>query len=166
MPSRRRLNRGRWRQVPTMRLASMNDPKAKWIKKAWQKLGFYLHADWPFAVHKPKSSPRPFLEKTLTELAPLVENSFSAMLSMNITFTCAGCGTPVKVMEKAVERSREAVCLTCGMPYRAEKSDGGFTFFPGPPPFTCECGTATYVPSKQIKEDTNSPAGAAIGTFK
>jgi hypothetical protein len=55
-------------------------------------------------------------------------------------------------MEKAVETSREAVCLTCGMPYRAEKSDGGFTFFPGPPPFTCECGTASYVPPKQIKE--------------
>jgi hypothetical protein len=106
-------------------------PKAKWIKKTWQKLGSYLHADWPFAVHN---------------------SSFSAMLSTNINFTCVGCGAPVKVMEKAVESSREAACLICGMPYRFEKSDGRFSFIPGRPPFTCECGAATFVPPKQIKE--------------
>jgi hypothetical protein len=126
-------------------------PKAKWIKKTWQKLGFYLHADWPFAVHKPKSSPRQFLEKTLADIGPLVNNDFSSMLSMKIHFECAGCGTTVKVMEKAVESSREAVCLTCGMLYRANKSGDSFSFIPGPPPFTCECGASTYVPFKDVK---------------
>ena len=126
-------------------------PKAKWIKKTWQKLGSYLHADWPFAVHAPKSTPRAFLEKTLADIGPLVSNDFSSMLSMKIDFECAACGMTIKVMEKAVENTGEAVCLTCGMPYRAKKSGESFSFVPGPPPFTCECGSSTYVPFKDVK---------------
>jgi hypothetical protein len=126
-------------------------PKAKWVKKTWQKLGFYLHADWPFAADKPKASPRPFLEKTLSDLAPLVNSAFSAMMAMTTEFMCSGCGLTVKVMTSAVEKSREAVCLMCGMRYRAEESNGDFTFFEEQPPFTCECGTATFVPPKELK---------------
>ena len=128
-------------------------PNSKWLKKTWQKLGFYLHAKWPFSRSAtPTSSVRPFLEKTLADLAPLVNNNFSAMMSMNQAFTCAGCGATVKVLEKAIESSHEAVvCLTCGMPFRVEKSDGGFTFFPDEPPFTCDCGASTFVPSRPIK---------------
>jgi hypothetical protein len=126
-------------------------PKARWIKETWHKLGSYLHADWPFAK-KPKSRDRSFLEATLSDLTPLVNSSFSGMMSSNIAFVCAGCGHPVKVMAKAVEQSLAAVCLTCGMPYRAESSSDSFTFFPSEPPFTCECGAATFVPPKQIRQ--------------
>jgi predicted nucleic acid-binding Zn ribbon protein len=73
------------------------------------------------------------------------------MMSMTIDFTCSGCGLTVKVMEKAVEGNRKTVCLTCGMPYRAEKTDGGFIFYPGEPPIRCECGAATFVPSKRVE---------------
>ena len=45
-------------------------PKGKWIKKTWNKLGSYLHAEWPFSGSKPRLALLPFLEKTLTELAP------------------------------------------------------------------------------------------------
>jgi hypothetical protein len=31
-------------------------PKGKWIKKTWHKLGFYLHAEWPFSEDKPRFS--------------------------------------------------------------------------------------------------------------
>lgn len=127
-------------------------PKGKWIKKTWNKLGSRLHAEWPFSrSDKPRASARPFLEKTLAELAPMVNSTFTAMMTTTIDFSCAGCGSTVKVMEKAVESSRTAVCLTCGMPYRAEKSDGNFTFFPEHPPFTCDCGASTLVPPQQVK---------------
>jgi hypothetical protein len=142
---------GKMAETPLKPIGVDERPKGKWIKKTWHKLGFYLHADWPFAVDKPKPSPLPFLEKTLTALAPMVNNTFTAMISMTIAFTCAGCGLAVKVMEAAVESSRRAVCLIFGMPHRAEKSDGNFTFYPEEPPFTCECGASTFVPSRQLE---------------
>jgi hypothetical protein len=126
-------------------------PKGRWIKKTWHKLGFYLHADWPFAVDKPRTSPRPFLEKTLAELAPLVNNSFTAMLSNEISFPCSGCGEIVRVMEKAVESTRQATCLKCGMPYKAEESENSFTFYPDQPPFTCDCGVSTFIPLAHVE---------------
>jgi len=127
-------------------------PKGKWIKKTWNKLGAHLHAEWPFSrASKPPASARPFLEKTLADIMPLVNNSFTAMISMNVEFRCVGCGENVTVMETAVETSRTALCLTCGMPHRAEKSDEGFTFFPDCPPFTCDCGASTYVSPQQVR---------------
>ncbi len=127
-------------------------PRGKWIKKTWNKLGPYLHAEWPFSLaDRPRASARPFLEKTLADIAPMVNNSFTAMISRNIEFPCAGCGEKVKVMEKAVESSRTALCLTCGMPYQAEKSDGNFTFLPDHPPFICDCGASTHVSPQLVK---------------
>jgi hypothetical protein len=127
-------------------------PSAKWIKKTWNKLGSHLHAEWPFArAEKPHTSARTFLKKTLADIAPMARNSFTAMISMNIEFPCAGCGENVRVMEKVVESSRTACCLTCGMPYRAEESDGNFTFIPDLPSFTCHCGASTYVSPQQVK---------------
>lgn len=127
-------------------------PRAKWLKKTWNTLGSYLHAEWPFSrAATPLGSARLFFEKTLADLAPMVNNSFTAMTSTNIEFPCAGCGENVKVMEKAVESSRTALCLNCGMPYQAEKSDESLTFFPDRPPFTCDCGASTYVSPRQVK---------------
>src|ERR1019366_6532542 len=38
-------------------------PKGKWIKKTWNKLGAYLHAEWPFSrSERPRGSARPFLD--------------------------------------------------------------------------------------------------------
>lgn len=105
---------------PWQKIGTDERPKGKWIKKTWNKLGFYLHANWPFGK-KSKSPLRPFLEKTLAELAPFVNNSFTMTMSMNIDFTCVGCGARVNVMEKAVESSGQAACLSCGLRYRAQK---------------------------------------------
>ena len=126
-------------------------PKGKWIKKTWNKLGYYLHAEWPFSANKPRVSPQPFLEKTPTELAPFVTNSFTSTIIIKIEFTCSGCGGTVKVMDKAVESNREATCFGCGMRYRAEKSEGSFTFFPNEPEFTCSCGAVFFIPSRHLK---------------
>ena len=142
---------GKMPSSPFKALGVDERPRGKWIKKTWHKLGFYLHADWPFAVDKPRPSPRGLLEKTLDELSPTVSSSVSAMMAMTVAFPCSSCGETVKVIEKSVESSRRAVCLTSGTPYRAEKASGEFTFFPEEPPFTCECGTATFVPSKQLQ---------------
>ena len=115
---------GKMPDTPFRSIGTDERPKAKWIKKTWHKLGSYLHAEWPFAPNKVSSSPRPFLEKTATELALLVKSSFTSMMSTSIDFRCSGCGVTVRVMEKAVENSRGAACLTCGVRYRAEKSEG------------------------------------------
>jgi hypothetical protein len=126
-------------------------PKGKWIKKTWHKLGFYLHADWPFAGDKSESSPRPFLEKTLADLQPFVNSSFSAIFSNNVEFSCSGCGEKVRVMEKALEKRGYATCLSCNLRYRAEKKDNGFSFFVDELPFACDCGEQAFIASSRIK---------------
>ncbi|MGD0579358.1 MAG: hypothetical protein ABSC08_10560, partial [Bryobacteraceae bacterium] len=143
---------GRMAEGPFRAVGVDERPKGKWIKKTWNKLGAYLHAEWPFSrADRPRASARPFLEETLADNAPMVNNSFTAMISININFPCVACGGNIKVMEKTVESSRTALCLVCGMPYQAKKSDGSFTFFPARPPFTCDCGESTYVSPQQVK---------------
>lgn len=148
------------------RLGVDERPKGKWIKKTWQKLGSYLHADWPFSSGKPRSPLQPFLEKTLKELAPLVNNSFTMTMSNNIDFDCSGCGKIVRVMEKAVESSRRAACLNCGMRYRAEKPEETFLFYPDEPPFACECGAVFFIPSRHIEVGYKFACGGCKRAFQ
>lgn len=143
---------GKIAQGPFFTMGVDERPKGKWVKETWNKLGGYLHAEWPFSrARKPGTSLQAFLEKTLAEIAPMVNNLFTVVRSANISFRCVGCEETVKVMAKAVERTRTAICLTCEMPYRAEKLDGNFTFHPDTPVLTCECGASTYVSLKQAR---------------
>ena len=138
-------------QGPLQRIGVDQRPTAKWIKKTWHKLGSYLHAEWPFAASHKSERVRPFLEQLLGQLAPFVENSFSAMMTMKITFPCQSCGETVKAMENAVEKDRAATCLACGLRYRADKEQDSFTFFPDEPPFQCECGAVNFFPSRSFE---------------
>ena len=72
-------------------------------------------------------------------------------MSNNIDFECSGCGKMVRIMEKAVESSRRAACLSCGTHYTAEKPEGTYIFYPDEPQFTCDCGALFFVPSRDIK---------------
>lgn len=135
---------------PWQKIGTDERPKAKWLRKTWHKIGFYLHADWPFGT-KARSPLRPFLEKTLAELTVFVNTTFTMTVSMSIDFVCSSCGAPVKVMERAVETNRQATCLSCGIRYRAEKENGSFTFYPDEPPFDCECGAKTFLPNRHLK---------------
>lgn len=142
-------------------------PKSKWVKKTWNKMGAYLHAEWPFgAASKQKIPTRDFLAKTLAELAPFVNNSFTFMMSDNIDFRCGSCGTNVRVMSKTVEERRCATCLTCGVRYRAEKDKGGFTFFPDEPLLACECGVENPVPLQRIKVGYRFPCSGCERVFE
>ena len=142
---------GKMAEGPYTAIGVDERPRGKWIKDTWHKLGAQLHAEWPFSRPRPRASSRPFLEKTLADIAPMVSNSFTAMFSMTVEFRCAGCGENVKVMKEAVESSGTALCLTCGMPYRVEGSDEDISFVPAPPPFTCDCGASTHVSPQPVK---------------
>ncbi len=135
---------------PLQRIGVDQRPTGKWIKKTWQKLGSYLHAEWPFAASHNNDRMRTFLVQVHGKIAPFVRNSFSAMMTMIITFQCQGCGAAVKAMENAVEKDRTAACLACGLRYRAEKEEDSFKFFPDEPPFQCECGAVSFFPSRSF----------------
>jgi hypothetical protein len=143
-------------------------PKAKWIKKTWHKLGYYLHAEWPFGSLKPRTSLRQFLEKTRDDLLPFINNSFTAVTSMSIEFTCANCGAKVKIFEKAIDDSNyKPTCLSCGVRYRTEKEAGGrIVFYPDEQPLTCECGRQNFVPSHYVKLGYRLPCRACHRTFE
>jgi hypothetical protein len=127
-------------------------PNAKWLKKTWNSLGSHLHAEWPFASSKkPKRSTREFLQKTLSDLSPFVNNQFSGMIANTIAFECRGCEATVKVMVTAPQSAHPPVCLSCGVRYRSEEREGGFEFFPDEPPFKCDCGTESFIGFDRLK---------------
>jgi hypothetical protein len=137
---------------PYTRIGVDERPRGKWIKKTWHRLGSRLHAEWPFEnSKKPRVPSRAFLDETLKALAPFVRNSFTAVVTDSIGFTCAGCGLEAKTLAKAVESKREAICFSCGVRYRAEKAGNSFTFFPNEPGFRCECGAEGLIPTGRIK---------------
>ncbi|MBV8807334.1 MAG: hypothetical protein JO033_01555 [Acidobacteriaceae bacterium] len=144
---------GKLSGAPFQQIGVDERPNAKWIKKTWHSLGSHLHAEWPFATSKKaQESPRPFLEKTLADLEPLANNSFSGTMNNVVEFSCQGCEERVKVLLKAIEAKHHAACLTCGLRYRAEKVDDGWMFYPDEPPFNCDsCGNKTYVASGRVK---------------
>jgi hypothetical protein len=81
-------------------------PSNRWVKKTWQKLGSYLHAEWPFArTTKTTGTPREFLAKTLGELKLLVDSSFSFGMWNVVEFDCSCCGAVAKVIDRVVERT-------------------------------------------------------------
>ena len=82
-------------------------------------------------------------------IAPL--QGASRRRSTAADFPCSGCGEIVRVMEKAVENTRQATCLKCGVPYKAEESENSFTFYPDQPPFTCDCGVSTFIPLAHVE---------------
>jgi hypothetical protein len=136
---------GPWKKVGTDQR-----PTGKWIKKTWNKLGFYLHADWPFGK-KSRSPLQPFIEQTLAALAPFVNNTFTMTMSMNIDFKCAGCQAQVRVMKKALEASRKATCLSCGLRHKAEEEHGSYMLYPGEEPYECECDTKSFIPARHLR---------------
>jgi len=133
-------------------------PKAKWIKKTWNKLGGRLHAEWPYERHKKSElSQRQFLERTLTEVAPFVENSVTSVMAMTIDFQCTCCGATVKVMEQTLKQKSEAVCLNCWSSYRAEGSVESVVFYPNDDPFQCNCGHEIRLRPKEIEAGYRFP---------
>ena len=68
-------------------------------------------------------------------------------------------------MKNSVKLNGGAVCLTCGMLYKAKDVDGCLTFTSSEPPFKCDCGASTFVASKQIKIGHKFPCRACKRTF-
>jgi hypothetical protein len=56
---------------PYRQLGTDERPKGKWVKKTWHKLGFFLHADWPFAESKAKAGVAPWVETAVKTLVPV-----------------------------------------------------------------------------------------------
>jgi hypothetical protein len=150
---------------PHMNIGTDRRPKAKRVERIWNTLGGYLHAEWPFSKKKAKKPSHAGLQAMLDELEPLVNNSFSASIGDRTAFKCCGCEVEVKVMKKSVELNGGAVCLTCGMVYKAEDVNGVLTFTSSEPPFICDCGVSTFVTSKQIKIGHRFPCRACKRTF-
>jgi hypothetical protein len=142
-------------------------PNNRWVKKTWQKLGSYLHAEWPFAKStRPSVPPRNFLIKTFAELAPPVNSSFSFAAWNVIEFDCSCCGAVAKVIDKVVESTRRATCFSCDLRYRAEKDEEGFKFYPDANPFTCECGAENFVAPHRVKIGYSFPCRACKRVFE
>ena len=105
-------------------------PSVRWLKKTWNKLGRYLHGEWPFSGSGQHLPSRKFLQGVLAELAPFVDvrsvtASFSGPL---VEFDCLACGAVNKASERVLEVHHEAYCAKCQAHYSVEKGETGYSF--------------------------------------
>jgi hypothetical protein len=136
-------------------------PKSSWLTKTYNKLGFFLHARSPFerpdgqTDEKRASGLREFLEKTLLEIEPFVQQSFTVTLANVITFTCSVCHTEINANARGIEQSGEVTCLNpdCGCRFYAVKVGNDFTFQLDSSVAPCpECKKEIPLPTQKLRE--------------
>jgi DNA-directed RNA polymerase subunit RPC12/RpoP len=137
---------------PYKQLGVDHRPKSAWLTDTWNKLGSFLHAQWPFAASRKRSDPREFFEGVLAELDPFVHQSLTATMSDVIDFKCSQCGSLVKVSVNGVDKTRDATCLKCSARFLATKTGGSYTFFLDASHVVCEaCKHTNILPSQSLK---------------
>ncbi len=129
-------------------------PKAAWLQKTWNKLGSFLHADWPFAESGGARNQGEFFLKMLAELDPFVASSFTMTFATRVTFNCSECGGLVKTSERNLEATGTVTCLKCFTRFSATKSGDQFIFHPEEPAAALQCGECRekiFLPARDLE---------------
>jgi hypothetical protein len=101
-------------------------PNVGWLTKNWNKLGSFLHADFPFASHREGLAEQvAFFADVLKDLRPFVVSSFTCTLATTVSVTCSLCGVPSVANADGVRQRGELLCLNadCGARYLARFND-------------------------------------------
>jgi len=133
--------------------------KATWVRKAYNKLGSYVHESQPFT--SPKYPYRVGLQKTREALesmaAELKDAAYSGMgaaIAMVLSFECCACGSPVVCNEAALKDGARVDCLDpdCEATHVASKDEKGWSFQPTVLSFSCaRCSASTPVDSASLR---------------
>jgi|GEM_PF-1056712 len=130
-------------------------PKIDWLTKTWNKLGSFLHADFPFSGQKPDiSTASGYFGEVLEDLRPFVERSFTSTFGLTVRITCQFCGFETVANADGVKARGELICLNpdCSVRYRALGFTGDEAAFePDVPILEClNCGKCFHLIPRQL----------------
>lgn len=108
-------------------------PDVKWLSKTWNKLGKFLHAEFPYAPAETFADPdkiRTELREVIEKIRPFVETTFTGTIAEIISFECIACNNLVLANKKGVESIGYATCLNpeCELRHLAKKNGENFEF--------------------------------------
>jgi hypothetical protein len=134
-------------------------PNLDWLTKVWNKLGSFLHAEFPFSNPKPVvADEATYLGEVLEELRPFVVRSFTCTLATTVRVTCALCGVESVANADGVKTRGELFCLhsDCGARYQARFSGAEVELTLDAPYLECAaCGKSFPVARKRLVDRTN-----------
>ena len=128
-----------------------------WLRKAYNKIGSYLHQPAPFraACEPDPSTLRADLREILAEVKQVAESRLDGALVTAITFQCAACDAWVVCNEEGVKATQRAVCLdaSCSAEHVATfAADGTVTFHLIATDFDCvKCSAKIPVEDRRLR---------------
>lgn len=131
-------------------------PNTGWLNKTYNKIGSFLHANWPFSHNVSCKDPgelRGYLEKVASELEPLVKKSFTCTVARLVTFECSVCGSNIKANANGLEQAGEVFCINpeCGSRYFVTKEGENLLFSLDACSVKCqECQTIITLPRQKL----------------
>ena len=131
-------------------------PDVKWLSKTWNKLGKFLHAEFPYAPADAFSDPnkvRSELREIVEIIRPFVEKTFTSTVAGIISFECVACNSLVLANKKGVESTGYATCLNpeCELRHLAKKNGENFKFEAESYSADCsECGGQILIPEHKL----------------
>lgn len=139
-------------KTPLKVIGTDQRPNIKWLTDTWNKLGSYLHADWPHSRKSERGNGREFYERVLSQLEPFVATHFTAAMTNAIDFKCSECEQTVVISQEGLEFAGHATCLNCWLRYSHREQDGAPYFFLEELAIECdECHQQIYLPSAELK---------------
>jgi predicted RNA-binding Zn-ribbon protein involved in translation (DUF1610 family) len=118
---------------PVRVLGTHRAMKLSWLRKTYNKLGYYLHApavatqdEQEHDMDEPAKL-REYLEKVVIELEPIVASPLDSSLAGVIDVECVKCGQVSFRNAEGAKQSRSAVCLNpnCKAEYYVSFEDDG-----------------------------------------
>lgn len=132
-------------------------PDVKWLSKTWNKLGNFLHAEFPYAPAGAFADPnkvRSELREITEKIRPFVEKTFTGTIAEIISFECVACNGLVLANKEGVESIGYATCLNpeCELRYLVKGKHGeDFEFEPEIYSAEClECGEKLMLPKHKL----------------
>jgi DNA-directed RNA polymerase subunit RPC12/RpoP len=133
-------------------------PKVGWLTKVWNKLGSFLHAQFPFSSPKPDlAEEAAYLREVLEELRPFVVRSFTSTLGTTVRVTCTLCDVESVANADGVRARGELFCLNsdCGARYQARFSGTEVELTLDAPYLECAtCGKSFPLAPKRLVDRT------------
>lgn len=134
--------------------------KVKWLRKTYNKLGYFLHI--PSLNTSNKSSHnaictqlREVLNNIVAELDPIVASPIDSSLASVITFQCSVCEDYVLINKAGLQKNKRAICLNpnCSAEFFAEEDDpDNFVFRLIATAFDCQsCGHGNLIENRKLK---------------
>lgn len=132
---------------------------ARFIRKRYHKLGYYLHAPTVADQSKHTSDKKfhSYLEKLAQELNEYVKATTYSTIASIMSFDCGHCKQKIARNTRSLQKGCVVSCFNpqCQAQYIIEEIDNNsFKYRLKQAELVCECGKVTFIPFHLIKENS------------